>query len=479
MRPPSAPAFPRCGPPTALRMRRPYVRLALPVRVLALAGHRVRRALDRRRCHQVHLAFAGNVSRNLQHIHPPARQHRHREELRRRVPHQSCPRQRDRLLASGPRYRSILAARPPSLPSACGNCRACVRDTRRSVPTRMHPSRKPVTQPDRITFLRQTLGIQRGEPLLHHRQIHPAHPWIFQVRRPSFSTSSDVFYLHGGRLGFHSRSRHSSSVKSIRRNAPSPPPPLRVSQPRSLRQLPAPAPDQDRVRNAIIACELCPRLREYCARIGETRRRAYQDHDYWARPVPGFGDPARPRPHPRPRSRRARSQPHRPPLHRRRLRATSCTPCSTSSASPPNPAPSPATTACACATPGSAPSSAALRPATSPRPRRFATAPSISQPRSTRCPASASSSASARSPGTASSPISCEAGVIARRSDYRFAHAAEYALPNGLPPAWQLPSLAAQHQHRPPQSHHVRPRLRPRQGTRRSLNVGIPSNSLF
>jgi uracil-DNA glycosylase family 4 len=80
-------------------------------------------------------------------------------------------------------------------------------------------------------------------------------------------------------------------VKTIRRNAPSPPPPLRVSQPRSLRRPPAPAPDQDRVRNAIIACELCPRLREYCARIGETRRRAYQDHDYWARPVPGFGDP--------------------------------------------------------------------------------------------------------------------------------------------------------------------------------------------
>ena len=47
----------------------------------------------------------------------------------------------------------------------------------------------------------------------------------------------------------------------------------------------------EQVRNAIIACERCPRLREYCSRIGETRRRAYQDHTYWARPVPGFGDP--------------------------------------------------------------------------------------------------------------------------------------------------------------------------------------------
>jgi uracil-DNA glycosylase family 4 len=90
---------------------------------------------------------------------------------------------------------------------------------------------------------------------------------------------------------FRSYARNSSPVKSIRRNAPSPPPPLRVSQPKSLRRLPAPASGQDSVRDSIIACQLCPRLRDYCARIGETRRRAYQDHDYWARPVPGFGDP--------------------------------------------------------------------------------------------------------------------------------------------------------------------------------------------
>jgi uracil-DNA glycosylase family 4 len=61
--------------------------------------------------------------------------------------------------------------------------------------------------------------------------------------------------------------------------------------PRVLPQPPAGAPDLDRIRASIVACELCPRLRTYCARIGETRRRAYQDHDYWARPVPGFGDP--------------------------------------------------------------------------------------------------------------------------------------------------------------------------------------------
>lgn len=40
----------------------------------------------------------------------------------------------------------------------------------------------------------------------------------------------------------------------------------------------------------IAACELCPRLREYCKGIGERKRRAYIDQTYWARPVPGYGD---------------------------------------------------------------------------------------------------------------------------------------------------------------------------------------------
>jgi len=30
---------------------------------------------------------------------------------------------------------------------------------------------------------------------------------------------------------------------------------------------------------------------EYREQVGRTKRRAYQDWDYWARPVPGFGDP--------------------------------------------------------------------------------------------------------------------------------------------------------------------------------------------
>ncbi len=40
----------------------------------------------------------------------------------------------------------------------------------------------------------------------------------------------------------------------------------------------------------IVACTRCPRLRAYCTALGETKRRAYLDWDYWTLPVPGFGD---------------------------------------------------------------------------------------------------------------------------------------------------------------------------------------------
>jgi uracil-DNA glycosylase family 4 len=41
----------------------------------------------------------------------------------------------------------------------------------------------------------------------------------------------------------------------------------------------------------IVKCRRCPRLREYCAQIAATKRRAYRDCDYWGQPVPAFGDP--------------------------------------------------------------------------------------------------------------------------------------------------------------------------------------------
>jgi uracil-DNA glycosylase family 4 len=47
----------------------------------------------------------------------------------------------------------------------------------------------------------------------------------------------------------------------------------------------------DQLQRRIAACTLCPRLIDYCRGIGETRRKSYRDQQYWAKPVPGFGDP--------------------------------------------------------------------------------------------------------------------------------------------------------------------------------------------
>src|SRR5262245_35015586 len=42
---------------------------------------------------------------------------------------------------------------------------------------------------------------------------------------------------------------------------------------------------------SIVACERCPRLREYCRRVARDKRAAFRDDPYWGRPVPNFGDP--------------------------------------------------------------------------------------------------------------------------------------------------------------------------------------------
>ena len=47
-----------------------------------------------------------------------------------------------------------------------------------------------------------------------------------------------------------------------------------------------------KVLNAeVVACARCPRLVEYRERIAREKRRAYREHEYWGKPVPGFGDP--------------------------------------------------------------------------------------------------------------------------------------------------------------------------------------------
>ena len=47
-----------------------------------------------------------------------------------------------------------------------------------------------------------------------------------------------------------------------------------------------------RVLNSeIVSCVRCPRLVAHREEIGRVRRKAYEGHEYWSRPVPGFGDP--------------------------------------------------------------------------------------------------------------------------------------------------------------------------------------------
>jgi uracil-DNA glycosylase family 4 len=47
-----------------------------------------------------------------------------------------------------------------------------------------------------------------------------------------------------------------------------------------------------RVRADVVASARCPRLVEWRQLVAREKRAAFQDWDYWGRPVPGFGDPA-------------------------------------------------------------------------------------------------------------------------------------------------------------------------------------------
>ena len=46
-----------------------------------------------------------------------------------------------------------------------------------------------------------------------------------------------------------------------------------------------------RLNLEVITCTRCPRLVAHCRRVAQEKRRAWRDWQYWARPVPGFGDP--------------------------------------------------------------------------------------------------------------------------------------------------------------------------------------------
>jgi uracil-DNA glycosylase len=44
------------------------------------------------------------------------------------------------------------------------------------------------------------------------------------------------------------------------------------------------------LESELIACRQCPRLVAWREEVARKRRRAYQEYEYWGKPVPGFGD---------------------------------------------------------------------------------------------------------------------------------------------------------------------------------------------
>ena len=63
----------------------------------------------------------------------------------------------------------------------------------------------------------------------------------------------------------------------------------RPMRPRAQRNKLTPA-SLSTIRQTIICCDLCPRLRTHCARVAQEKKFAYRTEDYWGKPVPGFGN---------------------------------------------------------------------------------------------------------------------------------------------------------------------------------------------
>lgn len=48
--------------------------------------------------------------------------------------------------------------------------------------------------------------------------------------------------------------------------------------------------DLESLREKIVHCDRCERLRKYCEQVAQVKRRAYREQVYWGKPVPGWGD---------------------------------------------------------------------------------------------------------------------------------------------------------------------------------------------
>ena len=47
----------------------------------------------------------------------------------------------------------------------------------------------------------------------------------------------------------------------------------------------------DKLNREVVACTKCPRLVDFRQHVAFTKRRMYQEWEYWGKPVQGFGDP--------------------------------------------------------------------------------------------------------------------------------------------------------------------------------------------
>ena len=49
--------------------------------------------------------------------------------------------------------------------------------------------------------------------------------------------------------------------------------------------------DLESVNRKVVKCDRCPRLAGYIREVGREKVRRFKNDDYWARPLPGWGDP--------------------------------------------------------------------------------------------------------------------------------------------------------------------------------------------
>ncbi len=64
-----------------------------------------------------------------------------------------------------------------------------------------------------------------------------------------------------------------------------------LSVPETVRDMAGPDAALLELQKEVIACNRCPRLRQWCAHVASVRRRAFRAWEYWGRPIPSFGDP--------------------------------------------------------------------------------------------------------------------------------------------------------------------------------------------